>query len=102
MQVKNSDKRNVNNPQYFQGILQLRNPTQEIIDFIADEIEKRNGRVWIAKRKELKNEKGVDLYLSSNQFLKEIGKKLKENFPGELLETARLFSRDSFTSRDVL
>ena len=86
------------NPQYFEGTLQLRNPNQEIIDFVADEIEKRDD-VWIAKTENQK--KGLDLYLSSNKFLKDIGRKLKAKFPGELVESNKLFSRNKLTSKEV-
>jgi NMD protein affecting ribosome stability and mRNA decay len=86
------------NPQYFEGTLQLRNPTQEIIDFVADLVEKKEG-AWIAKTKKSKN--GIDLYLSSNKFLKEIGKRLKENFPGELVHSSSLFTKNRLTSKEV-
>ncbi len=86
------------NPQYFQGVLQLRNPTQQIVDFVAEQIEKKNN-VWIAKTAKQKN--GVDLYISSNRFLKEIGKKLKQNFVGELIESNSLFSVNRLTSKEV-
>lgn len=87
------------NPQYFEGILQLRNPSQEIIDFVADAIEKKEN-VWIARAQKQKN--GIDLYISSNKFLKQIGKKLKEMFCGELIESHTLHSRNRQTSKEVL
>jgi NMD protein affecting ribosome stability and mRNA decay len=84
--------------QYFEGTLQLRNPTQEIIDFVADAVDKR-GNVWIAKTKKVKN--GIDLYLSSNKFLREIGRKLKSRFGGQLITSRSLFSQDHMTSKRV-
>jgi len=86
------------NPQYFEGTLQLRNMTQEIIDFVADDIE-RKGNVWIAKTQKHKN--GIDLFISSNRYLKEIAMKLKNRFPGELVESSTLHSRNNFTSKDL-
>ena len=87
------------NPKYFEGVLQLRNPSDEIIDFIADEMEKKEN-VWIAKTEKQKN--GIDLYLSSNKFLAYIGKRLKEKFSGELIKTSSLFTRNKLTSKEVM
>ena len=81
---------------YFEGVLQLRNPTPAIIDFVADEVEKTPS-VWIAKTKKLKN--GIDLFLSSNKFLADIARKLKDNFTGEILRSNTLFSEDKQTSK---
>ena len=86
------------NPQYFEGVLQLRNPTEEILDFV-DKAIKKDENVWIAKKKEQKN--GIDLYLSSNKFLKAIAKKLKNSFSGELIETSTLFSRNRLTQKEL-
>ena len=86
------------NPKYFEGTLQLRNPTQEIIDFVANEIDKRED-VWIAKTVKQKN--GVDLDLSSNKFLKEIGKRLANRFPGVLKHSSSLFTRKRLTQKEV-
>lgn len=86
------------NPQYFQGILQLRNPTQEIIDFVAKEIEKKK-TAWIAKTENQKN--GIDLYLSSNRLLKDLGKKLNTKFCGELIESSSLHTKSKQTGKDL-
>ncbi len=86
------------NKDYFEGVLQLRNCTEEAYNFIANTMEK-DGTVWIAK--EIKIKDGVDLYVSSNKFLKKIGKLLRENFPGEMKSTSRLFTRDRQSFKDV-
>jgi NMD protein affecting ribosome stability and mRNA decay len=86
------------NKQYFEGVLQLRNPTEEIVDFVANEIEK-NTDVWIAKTKKQNN--GIDLYISSNKFLTQIGKKLKANFSGQLTKSSSLYTRSKLTSKEV-
>jgi NMD protein affecting ribosome stability and mRNA decay len=86
------------NPQYFEGVLQIRNAPQEVYDFIADEIGKK-GDVWIAKTRKQKN--GDDLYVSSNKFLAEIAKKLDERFPGQMTKSKTLHTQDSLTSKDV-
>ncbi len=85
-------------PQYFEGTLQLRNPSQEILDFVANDIEKKKN-VWIAKTEKSRN--GIDLFLSSNRYLREIAMKLKGTFPGELVESNTLHTRSNFTSKDL-
>ncbi|MBD3163641.1 hypothetical protein GF323_00405 [Candidatus Woesearchaeota archaeon] len=86
------------NPKYFEGVLQLRSPSLEIIDFVAAEIEKKE-IVWISKTVKQKN--GIDIYISSNKFLKQLAKKLKSKFSGELVETRSLFSKNRQTSKPV-
>ena len=85
------------NPKYFEGTLQLRGCTQEIIDFIASEMEKDN--VWVAKSRKQKN--GIDLDVSSNKFLKDIAKKLKAKYPGVVKQSSSLFTRKRLTQKEV-
>lgn len=84
--------------EYFEGILQVRNPNEEVLDFIAKEVEKK-GDVFIAKTKKINN--GIDLYISSQRFLRTIGNKLQERFFGHLEVSRRLHTRNRMTSRDV-
>ncbi len=69
-------------PEYYEGTLQLRNPSEKVLDYVEDAIA-RDGKVWISKKDKLKN--GYDLQLSSQAFLRKMGKKLKEKFGGELI-----------------
>jgi len=83
---------------YFEGILQLRNPTKELMQFVEAKIEQKEG-VFISKKAKVRN--GWDLYLSSGRFLKALGKLLQQHFGGELVISARLFSRSRQTSKDI-
>jgi NMD protein affecting ribosome stability and mRNA decay len=85
------------NPQYFEGNLQLRDITEEILDFVYDQIDKSD--VWVAKEAIFKN--GRDIYISSNKFLRNLGKKLQRKFGGEVKETATLHTRSRQTSKDL-
>jgi NMD protein affecting ribosome stability and mRNA decay len=85
-------------PKYFEGTLQLRNPSPEVIEFVASAIEKEEN-VWVAKTN--KEKKGIDLDLSSNKFLRKIGKMLKEKFTGELVESKSIFTRNRLTGKEV-
>jgi len=85
--------------QYFEGILQLRNPTREIEDFVAHELANKAPHVWVSKVKRLKN--GADYYISSNKALKALGKKLDEKFSGDLVASRKLHSTDRQTGKQV-
>ena len=86
------------NPQYYEGILQLRNPNEEALNFVRNQF-KNNSKAWIAKVEELKT--GIDFYISSNGFLLSLGKKLKKSFKGELKTSRRLHTKDRLTSKQV-
>jgi len=85
-------------PQYFEGILQLREIDQEVYDWVYDTIE-REGKCKVAREKALKN--GYDLYLSDNHYLQALGKRLKRKFSGELVVSRRLHTQDRMTLKAV-
>ena len=78
-------------PNYYQGILQLRNVTDDIVDFALNHIKKR-GDVGVTRTTKYDN--GVDLYITSQKFIRILGKKLKESFGGELKVSAKLHTRN--------
>ncbi|MBW3018279.1 hypothetical protein KY325_03910 [Candidatus Woesearchaeota archaeon] len=82
---------------YFQGILQIRNPNEEVLEFVIRQFEKSEH--FIAKIEQVKG--GVDFYSSDNKFSKKVGKLLYEQFGGELKESAKLFTRDKMTGKNV-
>lgn len=81
---------------YYQAIIQIRPKDKDIIKFIKKQVDKRE-RVFISK--EIEKKFGVDLYISDQKFARAIGKKLKDNFKGELKITKTLFSKDRLTSK---
>ncbi|MBI2138089.1 hypothetical protein HYU13_00735 [Candidatus Woesearchaeota archaeon] len=85
-------------PNYFEGVLQLRNPTDEVFNMIHNQIA-HDERAYISKEVYYKN--GVDLYLSSNRFLLRLGRKLKQSYKGKLIVSRRIFTTDKFTSKFV-
>lgn len=84
-------------PDYFEGILQLRDCSQEIVDWVCETTEK-DGKAAITKDKKVKG--GRDLYFSSQKYLKALGKKLKERFPGIMKTSATLHTK-SKTGEDL-
>ena len=94
--VKKNNK--THNPAYFEGILQLRNPSQEAVDFIEKQVDKAVN-VHIAKTLEIKN--GIDIYLSSNSFLMKLGKKLQKEFGGNIKVSSTLHTKSRQTSKEL-
>ena len=86
------------NNQYFEGTLQLRNPDEKIINYVEKAVKEAK-KVFIART--VKTTNGIDLYLSSNKFLRSLGNKLKRKFRGELKESPQLFTKNRQTSKNV-
>ncbi len=83
---------------YYEGILQLRNPNKEVVQFIRNQIKKRQG-VFITFEGEVTN--GIDFYITSQKYLQIIGRKLKKNFHGELKISSKLHTKSRQTSKNL-
>lgn len=88
----------IGNKDYFEGILQLRNADNEVVEFAVNEIEK-NERANIANIKEVKN--GVDIYMSPQKLLRSLGNKLQSRFGGQLTVSSKLHTKSKVTSKDL-
>lgn len=84
--------------QYFEAVIQLRPFDKEVIQFIENQIKKRDG-VFISKVEKVKT--GINLYISSQKFARTLGKRLKKSFKGELKITKTLHTRDKLKSKDL-
>lgn len=82
---------------YFEGILQLRDPTEELLDLVWNQIEKHG--IQVAKQVPHKN--GVDIYVSSNSFLMSLGKKLSAAFNGQVKTSSNLHTRDRQSGKNL-
>lgn len=83
---------------YYEGILQLRNIGNEVVEFTIKEIEK-NENTYIAKIKKVAN--GIDIYMSPQKFLRSLGNKLQSKFGGQLMLSTKLHTKSRETSRDL-
>lgn len=94
-------RRTTKHVNYFESILQLRNPYGDVDDLIHYVLEKVRDKsqeaVFISKRMKVTN--GFDLYLSSNSFAVEVGRELYRAFGGELKISKKTFSQHKLTSR---
>jgi len=84
--------------QYYEAVLQLRNPNKEAIKCIVNAVNKRKD-VFIAQQVKLKT--GVDFYISSQRFTRSLGKLLKKSFKGELKESKKLFGFNRQKSKKI-
>ncbi|MBI3036370.1 hypothetical protein HYY73_01240 [Candidatus Woesearchaeota archaeon] len=86
---------------YYEAIIQLRNPVgnvDDIMHFVLEAVKSKGQEgVFISKKKKVAN--GFDLYLSSNSFAVETGRQLFREFGGELKISRKLFSQHRMTSR---
>lgn len=78
-------------PDYYQGVLQLRDINEEILRFTYNQI-KKSGNVAVTKTVEHPN--GLDLYITSQKFIRILGKKLKDGFGGELKISSKLHTKN--------
>ena len=66
---------------YFEGTLQLRNPTEAVINWVLKTV-KAERKALITEEKKVTG--GIDMKFSSQRYLRALGKRLKERFTGEL------------------
>ena len=78
---------NLSRSDYYQGILQLRDVNDEVLNFVEDQIKKRGN---VAVTKSVKFANGVDLYITSQKFITMLGKKLRDNFGGQIKISSKL------------
>ena len=72
---------------YFEAVLQLRNVSQEVIDFAEDEIDRL--KMNVANVITIRN--GVDYLLTDNTLTRRIGRNLQAKFGGKTEETSSLW-----------
>jgi len=82
---------------YYEGIMQLRDCDKEVVEWVKQRT-KKDARALITKEKKVRG--GIDLYFTSQKYLRTIGKKLSETFAGEYKTTRTLHTR-SRTGKDL-
>ena len=62
---------------YYEAILQIRNPTEEVVNCVMNAIKKQKD-VFISR--EINYKTGFDLFISSQKFAHQLGRVLKKSF----------------------
>ena len=83
---------------YFEAVIQIRPHSIPVLDFIKKAVSKRDS-VFISRV--VSHKYGDDIYISSQRFARSLGKKLKDNFDGELKVTRTLHTRDRQRGRQI-
>jgi NMD protein affecting ribosome stability and mRNA decay len=76
-------------PNYFEAVLQLRDVTQEVVNFVEEELHRTKNPV--PKVVEIKS--GIDYFLADSQLTRALGKQLQQKFGGELTVTSSLHTK---------
>lgn len=84
-----SEKLRHKHPFYYEGILQLRDVSPEILAFVHRELEREQMPIV----KEVFFPSGRDYYLPDQKFARRLGKLLQQQFGGEFLVTSSLHTR---------
>ncbi|MFH1210969.1 MAG: NMD3-related protein [archaeon] len=83
---------------YWEGVIQVRPKDKEVIDFIRAQVKKKGG----AKiSKELYFKYGADIYITSHKIARDIGRKLKGAFKGDLVVTKKIYGYDNLKSKSI-
>lgn len=82
---------------YFEGTIQLRNPTPELIAYVKHYVE--SSGAWISKEKKVNG--GIDLRVSSQKILRRLPEKIKARFNGISKLSNTLFSKDRQTQKNI-
>ena len=97
IEINKNKKVKLSRPDYYQGILQLRDIDDDVIEFVRSQINKRDD---VAVTKVVKHSNGFDYYITSQKYLQILAKKLRESFGGFLKTSSRLHTK-SRTGKDL-
>jgi len=83
---------------YFEGQIQFRNINEEILNYVDNRIIHANESVPKVTHH---SEWNLDYHLSSKKLIRQLGKELIKKFGGTIKESAKLFSKDKQTGKDI-
>jgi len=84
---------------YYEAILQLRNISQECLNFVRNQVKNKDN-CSIVKEVKLKD-KDYDIFLSNQRFARSLGNRMKKTFKGEVKTSRKTHTRNKQTSKDV-
>lgn len=90
--------------QFFDSILQLRNSTQEVLDFARNDVAKQHKKgIFITKEVPVEKYsiKDMDIYLTNQTYAKTLAEKIKKHFGGTIKKNAKHFSLNWQTTKTL-
>ena len=86
--------------EYYEGILQIMNPKDEIVDYVYKDIAKCDSKK-INITKIVEHKLSWDIYFSSQKYTQLIAKKLHNIFGGTISISSRVHTRDTKKNKDL-
>ncbi len=83
---------------YWEGVIQVRPKDKEVIAFIRKQVKKRKD---VKISRELFFKYGADIYITSQKVTRDVGRKLKNCFDGQLIITKKIYGRDRQKSKSL-
>ena len=100
LEVTLSPKVAKENSQYFEGILQVKNIDNGIVDYIHNEVEKQRKKgIFITKEKITKNR--ADFQITDQTYMKSLANKLQRVFGGTISLNPTLFSKNKQSGKEL-
>jgi NMD protein affecting ribosome stability and mRNA decay len=83
---------------YFQGVLQIRNPTSEVKKYLQKRLAQSRG-VFASRLVEKDNI--LDAHISDNRFIRKVALEIEANFEANIQFASQLHTFDHLTSKDM-
>ncbi|MFA5141887.1 MAG: NMD3-related protein [Candidatus Woesearchaeota archaeon] len=85
---------------YYEGIIQLREANDKVVDFLFDQLERvRSKGVFMTRMEKIKT--GFDFYISDKREMYTIVKKMQKEFGGEIKLAPQLYTMDHSSGKEV-
>ncbi|MEM4260292.1 MAG: NMD3-related protein [Candidatus Woesearchaeota archaeon] len=100
VEVTLCNKCSISQSSYFEGILQLKNPTNEVMKYIDSQFKKvKKKGIFITERKEFDGM--IELFITDQTYLKVIAQNIQKHFGGKLSMNETLFSHNRQTGKNL-
>jgi len=88
------------NSKYFEGILQIKNSDDYIVEFVHNELAKQKPKgIFITKQTITKNR--ADFFITDQTYMKRLAVKLQKEFGGKISLNPKLFSKNRQSGKEL-
>ncbi|RJQ17193.1 hypothetical protein C4573_04020 [Candidatus Woesearchaeota archaeon] len=100
IEVTYCDRCRLKKSQYYEGILQIKHATPEVVNFADNEIGKAGAKGKYITKRVVKDDR-ADYYLTDQTYMKSLAHKIQKEFGGAIQKNAQLFSHSKQESKDL-